>query len=466
MFLYKGSLKKRGESVMKILLIDPPFQRLIGFYRFYFPLGLTYLAAVLKQAGHEVLIYDAEHDISCISPAMKDAASSHHLYLEGLDDDNHPVWQELQRVLEEFKPQAVGVSVLTPKLATAAKTIRLIKKHNSRIIVFAGGEHVTVRPQDIIKEGADYVVCGEGECGTVQLIEQLEGVGCPSKIIRSPLIENLDTLPLPALECLPNIQSYRPIDLGLMMDARGCPFGCNFCSLRTIWGRRVRYHSIDRTVREIALRQEHYGTKYISFRNGTFTFDRSRVVALCYRMLDERIDVEWECLTRADTTDAELLQLMQTAGCRTVRVGIESGSEKILQYMNKGVTLSQIRAAAKVLNQSGLFWAAYFMLGVPVETEETIRETLDLIAEINPPFVTLARFSPLPGTLMYQEVVDAGMLDEDTTDWTWAANQSLGKAFVRYMSQERFLDLMQGAAQFVKEHNSRQAEIRSDPRLK
>lgn len=313
---------------MRFLLVDPPFQRFIGFYRFYFPLGLTYLAAVLRQAGHEVLIHDSEHDPSCHSPAMKDAAASHHLYLEALKKSEHVVWQEYLDQLAEFKPDVVGFSVLTVKFASAVKLAKLTKEFDSRIITVAGGEHVTVRPQDALSAEFDYVIIGEGEQGILKLAQALGSNEPISRVISSSLVQELDTILLPAIDAIPNLATYRSLDLGLMMTARGCPFGCSFCSLFTIWGRQVRYHSVDRVVREISERKEKYGTTYFSFRNGTFTLNRRRVIELCQRFLDKRLEIEWECLTRVDALDSELLTLMKDAGCRTIRVGIESGSSE------------------------------------------------------------------------------------------------------------------------------------------
>jgi len=451
---------------MRILLVDPPFQRFIGFYRFYFPLGVTYLAAMLKQAGHEVLIYDGELDADCSSPSMKDVAKNHHLYIEALRDDMNPIWSEYIKLLGDFEPQIVGFSVLTTKLSSVVKMIKQTKQYNSNIIVVAGGEHVTIRPHDVLNKQADYVVCGEGEQGIVHLVQALSEGGCPQKVISRPLIEDLDTIPPPAIECLQKVKSYRPIDLGLMMSARGCPFSCSFCGLCVMWGHKVRYHSISRIVQEMITRMDKYGTRYFSFRNGTFTIDRKWVIDFCQKLLDEKLNVGWECLTRVDTIDDELVQIMRKAGCNTIRLGIESGSEEVLRYMNKGISLAQIRNAADILNRSGVFWSAYFMLGVPIETESSMRATVELIKEIKPPFVTLAKFTPLPGTKMYQEVINGNLLKEDDTDWTWAANQSLDQAFVKGMDPEKFLNMFHDIAQFVGEHNKEHILLRSDPRLK
>lgn len=233
---------------MKILLIDPPFQRFMGYYRFYFPLGLTYLAAVLKQAGHEVLIYDADHDPKGYSLSMKATALCHRHYLEALQNNAHYIWQEYLNILEKFMPDVVGISFLTPKVASALKIARLTKQHHNNIIVVAGGEHVTARPQDALAKNVDYVVCGEGEQSISTLIQQIsEGKPSPA-VIKSQLIEVLDTIPLPALDCL-HAGSYRPADMGLLVSARGCPFSCGFCGVSVTWGHKVRYFSIARVIR-------------------------------------------------------------------------------------------------------------------------------------------------------------------------------------------------------------------------
>jgi radical SAM superfamily enzyme YgiQ (UPF0313 family) len=217
-------------------------------------------------------------------------------------------------------------------------------------------------------------------------------------------------------------------------------------------------------IEEVTRRIEQFGVDYFSFRSGTFTADRERVIKICQRLTG--LNVKWECLTRVDKLDERLLRIMKSAGCDTIRVGIESGSPEILKYMNKRITLDQVRRTAKILNDSGIFWSAYFMLGVPIETEETIEKTMSLIAELDPPFISLAKFTPLPGTRMYDDAMKGHHFDESTTDWTWAANHSMGEAFVRKMSSDRFLVLMDAAAQTIKTHNARHAEIRSDLRLK
>ena len=202
-----------------------------------------------------------------------------------------------------------------------------------------------------------------------------------------------------------------------------------------------------------------------SFRNGTFTVNRNWVIDFCNELIANSINIQWECLTRVNVIDEELIEKMIKAGCVTIRIGVESGSPKILEYMGKDITLDQVRKAARILNNSGIFWSAYFMLGVPQETLDTMDETFRFMKEINPPFVTLSKFTPLPGTEMYDDVVRLGLLNPDTTDWLWGANQSIDEvSFVKYMSQDEFSDKMYEIAQYIQKYNK--AHLMKDARMK
>ncbi|MBP6866667.1 B12-binding domain-containing radical SAM protein [Candidatus Shapirobacteria bacterium] len=450
---------------MRILLVDPPFQRFVGFYRFYFPLGLTYLAAVLQNEGHEVLIYDAEHDSKCISLSTKDLSLQHNLYKNALEDDSNSIWLEYKNILKQFDPDIVGISVLSVKLKSAIKIAQITKSYKDSIYIVAGGEHVTARPNDVLDNFFDFVVCGEGESGILDVVEQVKNKKIVERVLKPVLIQDLDMIPMPLIDSLLDVKSYRPIDLGLMMTARGCPYNCTFCGLSPIWGHRVRSHSLKRIISEIKLRILNYNVDYFSFRNGTFTVNRNWVIDFCNELIANSINIQWECLTRVNVIDEELIEKMIKAGCVTIRIGVESGSPKILEYMGKDITLDQVRKAARILNNSGIFWSAYFMLGVPQETLDTMDETFRFMKEINPPFVTLSKFTPLPGTEMYDDVVRLGLLNPDTTDWLWGANQSIDEvSFVKYMSQDEFSDKMYEIAQYIQKYNK--AHLMKDARMK
>jgi anaerobic magnesium-protoporphyrin IX monomethyl ester cyclase len=464
---------------MRILLVDPPCHRFMGFRRHYFPLGLTCMAGELCARGHDVLVYDGELDPSVASTSVLEADGNYHLYLDALETLDHPVWCEFRSLLADFSPDVVGFSTLSVKVRAVLLMAGFVKAHDPRITTVAGGDHATVRPQDLLGSGyVDCVVRGEGEMTIVELIACLAR-GADMRKVRGlswmqngrlhstpsmPLVTALDALTGPKLEALHREDAYRPVDMGLMVTERGCPYSCTYCGLATIAGRALRYHSIAGVVNEIARRNTVYGTEYFSIRNGTFTLNRKRVIALSEALTRLGLGIGWECLTRVDLLDGSLLEAMVAGGCRAVRIGVESGSEAILRYMHKSIKIEQVVATAKLLNSIGIFWSAYIMIGVPEETEDSINATLALLERIDPPFITLAKYTPIPGTSMYRDVIAAGLLDEDSTDWTWALNQSVHGTFVKRMDENAFSRVFRDVAAFVAEHNERKRRRYTDPR--
>ena len=193
---------------------------------------------------------------------------------------------------------------------------------------------------------------------------------------------------------------YTSEDMGLIMTSRGCPYGCTYCSTDT---RRVSYRSIDNVLKEIRLVKEKYGTSQFSFKDDSFTVNRKRVEDLCDRLIKEKFNINWECNTRVNLINDDLLLKMKRAGCNSIKVGIESGSERVLKEMNKGITHDQVRNAAKLFRKVGIHWTGYFMMGVPGETVEDVYKTLDFMYEVKPDFASIGVYEPFPGTPMFAE---------------------------------------------------------------
>ena len=454
---------------MKILFIDPPFQRFMGYHRFYYPLGLASMAAVLRKRGHIVKIYDAEHSRDAQTLSWAQVAEKYELYPQALENDSHPVWEELRTVLKEFDPDLIGISILSPKVKSASKVARICKHFKKGIPIIAGADHPTIFPAETLKDpNIDIVVRGEGEATIVELISHLEnaqaldtiaGISYKEKneIKHNPdreLIGNLDDLSYPALEALIGFDTYRPEDFGAIMASRGCPFSCTFCGIFNVWTRKTRFRSPARVVAEIQMLHDRYGVNYISFRDASFTLRRDFVKEICQGIIRSGLVIQWECLTRPDLLDDELLTLMQQAGCVTVRIGVESGSEEILVYMKKKTELDGIRAAANLLNKYNFYWSAYFLFGTPPETKETIQQTLDFIKEINPPFVTLSIFDPIPGTEMYGELEQCGLISADE-GWNMESNQRFRSNYVYAMPADEFENTMKEVAAFVEDLNKK-----------
>jgi radical SAM superfamily enzyme YgiQ (UPF0313 family) len=462
---------------MKVLLIEPPFHRFMGFYRHYYPLGLAYIASVLESNGHIVSVYDAEHDPNAKPTSFLNASENYIKYLDALKDDTHPIWSEIQREISHFNPDIIGISILTVKEPCAQRIATLCREINDQIPIVVGGEHPTTSYEELLKNGnIDYVVRGEGEQTMLEFADTLETNGRLELVggvsfkhnhrffhnANRALIDNLDVLPFPARDRLTNPKTYRPIDYGLLMGSRGCSYNCTFCPNQSIWGRRVRFRSIQNIVNEIELVQEKYATRFFSFRDYSFSINSKWTSDFCNFVREKKLDIEWECLTRPDLLNEKLILTMRDAGCTTFRIGIESGSEKILQDIEKDISLREIRRMAEILNRHNIFWAAYFMFGLPSETEEDIQKTLSFIDEINPPFVTMSRFTPLPGSTLYEQLVQEGKIERSNIDWAQWGNQWLQKSFSR-INRERFQEIIKEVANHIDEHNKRDTRAWNHP---
>lgn len=196
------------------------------------------------------------------------------------------------------------------------------------------------------------------------------------------------------------------------MGSRGCPFNCSYCATQ-IWTRKVRYRSIPNIIEEIKYVNERYGTHQFTFKDDSFTVSKKRVAEFCDALLKVGLKVKWDCNTRADLVDLPLLKTMKKAGCNSIKVGVESGSERILKIMDKGVSLEQVKESAKLFRKAGIHWTAYFMMGVPTETKEDVKETVKLLYEIKPSFASVGVYEPFPGTKLFDIGVERGLVKRD-----------------------------------------------------
>jgi len=379
---------------VRIALISPKWHKMVNSYP---PLGLAYLAAVLEQAGHEVRIYDFG-----LTPDTS------------LEDDVGEICV--------FSPQLVGITSMTSSYYSAEETVALIKERIGCPVVI-GGPHATVMPERVLANPhIDFLVYGEGEETAVELAHALEsnlplgGIhGLYYKengyIIRNeprPLIPDLDALPFPARHlldltryplCTPNGEPMISI-----LSSRGCPYNCSFC-FKGIVGRTYRQRSPDNIVAELRSLITTYGIRNFYFIDDLFTINTRRLRTLMQRFLDERLDIHWQCLARVDRVTPDVLKLMHQAGCRQIHYGIESGNEKILAATAKHISLDQVRQAVTWTHEAGIRSKGYFMLGLPGDTEKTMRQTIDFAADLPLDDAMFSITTPFPGTRLWEELV-------------------------------------------------------------
>ncbi|OGY50255.1 MAG: hypothetical protein A3J65_04465 [Candidatus Buchananbacteria bacterium RIFCSPHIGHO2_02_FULL_45_11b] len=411
---------------MKILLVNPPFEAFLKNPQAYFPLGLTYLAAALKQFGDEVIVYDCDYDFGEIEHAPDDIETINHYedYYRGVYDYNHPIWQKVKKNISEIKPAVVGLTSYSTKLPATIHLTNWLAEQN--IPVYIGGPHETTWGT-----GAGISIKGEGELKF-------------ARILHPDLNIEFDPLKLiPDRKSLYRVNDYRPNDLGLVMGERGCPFNCYFCQTKAIWGEKIRKRPIDHIIEEIKLINHDFGAKQFYLCDDTFTYDLNRVKEFIEKIPE---DFEWACLTRPSTISRELLSLLKKSKCIRVKLGIETGSPKMLKLIGKTETVEIYRKAAKLLAEFNIDWTAYLMIALPQETEEDWQLTQKLIEELKPRWASGSIYTPFPKTILSENF----KVDFSHHDWPRYSHQS--PYAWSGLSKEKIIERIQWLKDYNKNH--------------
>jgi len=363
-------------------------------------LGLLSLAAVLRKTGFPV------HIVESASLGL-------------------PFSRTVEAILRQ-RPKYVGFSCTTASVGNAAKIARAVKERSPKTLVLAGGPHITALPEEAFRRfpDFDFGILGEGEGALLDLMEALEGDRDLSRVEsavyregeairinpRRKLIEDLDTLPFPAFDLLPEFPrdyhapflNYLKGPVAPLISSRGCPQACTFCD-RSVFGTRYRYFSEDYLGEMISLLSRQYGIRHLVFTDDQFAAFRPRLVRLCEKMASGNLEIRWNCDARVDSVDLDLLRLLKRAGCWMISYGIESGSQKILDRIRKGITLGQVEQAVRWTKEAGIRAKGLFMIGYPEETEETLGHTLNFVRRSRLDEINLSFLTPYPGTEIYQE---------------------------------------------------------------
>ena len=403
----------------KVLLINPPFYRLMNSHYNGLSLGLSYIAAVLSEAKHEVRIYNADQQNRKNYAKLKEIFDSYNNYKEILSDLNHPLWLEIKDVIKDYSPDIVGITMMTGTYKSAENIGRIAKEVNEKIVVVVGGTHPTILPEETIKNKYfDYIIRGEGEYSFLDLVnnvkkENIAGLtyinekGIIINNSNREFIKNINSLPFPSRDLYINDNKY--IDFGYIITGRGCPFKCTFCASNEIWKGHVRFRTPENVIEEIKYVYNKYDTRFFYFVDDTLTLNKKKTKKICNLIIENNLKIKWICTTRVDTIDEELLCLMKEAGCIRIKLGIESGSERILKLINKNITKKQIRDSVSLIKKVGIDISAYLMIGFPTETNEEVQETLDFARELNPTYYSLSILAPYPGTKIYNDIIKSGI---------------------------------------------------------
>lgn len=380
----------RCQQPTKDLIVIPPLP----------PTDLMYLAAVAEKAGLEAKINDYSQN------------------------------GDYEADLKEFNPDYLVVNIATPTLEHDLDAVKKAKEICPNVITIAKGAAFLTLAERIIKEHneLDFGILGEAENTLKEILE-----GKPKAEIfglyykenddvkftgNRPFIEDLDSLPFPARHLVDNNIYRRPDNNKVQATikvSRGCPFHCFFCLATPVSGAKVRRRSPENIVAEIKECVEKYNIKNFLFWSDIFNIDKDWTMKLCQAIIDSGLKITWSANTRADTADLEMAEMMYKSGCRLVSIGVESGSQYMLEKMGKKITLNDVRRTVKVFKKAKIRIYNYFVIGLPWETEETVEETIKFAIELNSDFISFYTATPLPGSRFYDYALEHNLFDKETS---------------------------------------------------
>lgn len=320
----------------------------------------------------------------------------------------HKTPERIKEILLEKRPDVIGFSILNANRWGGIKIAQIAKEINSDVKVVFGGVASTFLWKHLLRNfpQIDFVVMGEGEYAFLNLIRLIErgehkdlknirGIAFRKngKIVRTKdtvVVHNLDDLPIPA----------KYFEYNHVCSSRGCPWKCTFCGSPKFWGQKIRFRSADNFVEELELLYSK-GISFFYFSDDNFTLNKNRVIEICRKILERDLRITWFAISRVNYVDEEVLYWMRKAGCIQISYGVESGSERIRELLNKNITTEQIKNAFALTQKYGILARAYFIYGSPEESWDTIQDTIDLIHEIRPLIWILYILEIYPGTKLY-----------------------------------------------------------------
>jgi len=375
---------------MKIVLISPPEKHMLMEAGDRPNMGLLYLAGSLRDKGHTAVISDLNHD-------------------------------SYDQLNEKIKGcDFIGITTTTPYKEWIHNFSQHLKHNYPDTPLIAGGPYATVSPNELVY--FDYVVQGEGEKAIIEIVEGKT----KNRIIKMPVEENLDNLPIPHNQTdYPYTINQEGRKTAVLLTSRSCPYSCCFCT-KGILG-KYRFHSPKRVLQEIkGLMKKGYNSFY--FLDDHFTANRERAIQICKLINQEKLDITFRCTSRTDKVDKELIEIMKKAGLRSISFGLEHFDNIVLKKINKGETMQDHFNAIKVCKQLGIKIRGSFIVNLPGATEQTIKRTLEMAKELD---LDYADFYPLvayPGTPIYENPEKFGVkiLDINTHQTSTKSNVDTG----------------------------------------
>ena len=444
----------------KILLVNPPFYRLLGSHYNANSLGIAGIAAYLNMHGHDAWLYNADFVNEADYANLRELFDGFKDYTEFFKNENDPIWDEIVEKIIHSGANWVGYTSYTANVTAIDIISRKVKNRKPTIKQIIGGVHATLDHNVLDKlSGIDFTVQREGEQAMLELVEGKSPKDIVGVVSRDGMglcnngdaaVMPIDDLPFPEREKFYGLTDEEKlmVDVSYICSIRGCPYRCNYCASPFHWKRdKTQYRSPESVIKEMKLLKEDYWSRYkeydysasanigkkaslkiadntiVYFVDDVFTVKKQRVKQILRMMIEENLGMNWKCEARTDHLDEEICELMAQAGCVRVKLGFETGSDKVLKDIQKDETKEDMRIGAKMLKDAGVPFTAYFMAGFPTETDKDLKETINFAKKIDADYYSLSVLAPYYGTKMYYDLIEQGV-ELDKKPWEYFFHQT------------------------------------------
>lgn len=418
-------------TIRKILFVVPRSLNPKQMYKEY-PLGVGFIGTILQERGYDVAVFDQN--------------------AEGGDESL--LWERVS----SFEPDVVGFSIITPNYPVARLQIAEMKRRHPEMVVIAGGIHVNLFPNDVLSDGVDVAVLGEGEYTVYRLLEAL-GAGRPLADIQGIAFADNGSVRLNPKDPRPlSIDELPIIDRSLyrlelyshhsMVASRGCPYDCTFCCnyTGTVLVKGVAICGHERVIREMAVLEKDFGAKEIFFADDIFFLKKKSIVTFCEEYAANDLSASWIGQLRADSMDSSVAEAMASANCRRVYFGIESGSDEILNRASKRTTVEKMLSGVQSASNAGIRVKTGWIYGLPGSLAEQ-RKSVDLMLRMRPHEISIHQLIPFPGTAYYSRPQDFGIRIKDPKDFESFCYGGIGDNIsFEYMSPSEMIALLEETA--------------------
>lgn len=440
----------------RVLLVNTPFYRLLGSRYNANSLGIAYIASVLNQNGHDAWLYNADYVNEREFINLKQLFKNSEEYKKYFEDEDHPLWTEVVNNILEFNPDWLGFTAYTANITSVKIISKKIKLLDPKIRQVIGGPHPTMDANILNKiPTLDFAIKREGEFAMLDLVNGVDPTKISGVVSRTKfagflhdngdatVIKPIDQLPFPERNKFWKIpeEDRKYVDVSYLVSIRGCPYKCNYCASPEHWKRdKTQFRSPENVLLELNYLKDNFwgqvkeydysqsnnidikdklltkDNSIVYFVDDVFTIKKERVKQILKGMIEQNLQMPFKAEMRTDHLTPEICRLLKEAGCVRAKIGIESGSPRIIKEIQKDETREEMLKGCKMLKEAGVPFTIYLMTGFPGETDEDLDLTIDFAKSVDADYYSLGILSPYFGTKIYNNLLEKGFPLDKTPD--------------------------------------------------